>query len=418
MNGERLRGSDPVCRSLATVAVVTAAMLLAFGCAGHSGPDLVDADSRGNPLSYLVDSEPARRLLHDLLERRPPDPRLSAMAPNLLGAAPVQGRDARDDARDPLPDQAELRKLGLAVSMDFAALAFARAIGADERSRIVQAAFEGSIRDGTGRLEESLRRSGAFPYTVIFVPAWLYRSRPQNGGDFARQRQLLDRLGIANKLVASVESASVEDNAEAVATAVREATGEGQSLILVSVSKSGPEVVLALSRLLAPAEATRIVGWLNAGGVLGGTPLADIALRPPASWVTRTFFWLGGRDPAGLASLATGRSRERLKAARLPDSIAVVNLVAVPVSGSVGPKLRFTYNLLRQHGPNDGAVLLADAVWPGGVNLVALGADHYFSLLQEEAYALALMRTMAFAVGLHRVRMWPTTASTTQSGSD
>lgn len=416
MKAERRSCADAMRRRLSAAAVLTAAMLLAFGCAGRGGPDLFGGDPRGSELGRLADSEPARRLLADLLARRPPDPRLAAMAPTLLGSPLAPGRRTLSEDLDRLPDQARLRELGLEVSMDFAALAFARAVGADERSRIVQAAFEGFVLDGKARSEESLGRPGAFPYTVLFAPAWLYRSHPENGGDFARQRQLLDRLGIVNRLVASVESASVEDNAEAITAAVREATGEGRGLILVSTSKSGPEVALALSRLMTPAETAGVVGWLNAGGVLGGTPLVDAALRPPASWLTRAFFWLWGRDTAGLESMSTGPSRRRLNTARLPDSIAVINLVAVPLSGSVGPKLRWSYEILREHGPNDGAVLLADTIWPGGVNLVALGSDHFFASLQEDAYGLALMRALDLAVRLHRARAWPVAASALQPG--
>jgi hypothetical protein len=411
MKGERPRRAGVVRGRLGTATVFAVAVLLAFGCAGRGAPDLFGGDPRGSELGRLVDSEPARRLLADLLARRPPDPRLAAMAPTLLGSALAPGRGTSSEDLGRPPDQARLRELGLEVSMDFAVLAFARAIGADERSRTVQAAFEGFVLDGTARSEESLQRTGAFPYTVLFAPAWLYRSHPENGGDFARQRQLLDRLGVVNRLVASAESASVEDNAEAVAAAVREARGEGRGVILVSTSKSGPEVALALSYLITPTEAAGVVGWLNAGGALGGTPLVDAALRPPTSWLTRAFFWLWGRDIAGLASMSTGPSRRRLVGARLPDSIAVLNLVAVPLSGSVGPKLRWSYEILCEHGPNDGAVLLADSIWPGGVNLVALGSDHFFASLQEDAYGLALMRAMDLAVRLHRGRAWPVTAS-------
>ena len=35
--------------------------------------------------------------------------------------------------------------------------------------------------------------------------------------------------------------------------------------------------------------------------------------------------------------------------------------------------------LLRRYGPNDGVVLIADTVWPGGANLVALGSDHFLT---------------------------------------
>src|SRR5207249_5897437 len=213
----------------------------------------------------------------------------------------------------------------------------------------------------------------------LFAPSWLYRSHPETGADFAHQRLLLDRLGLANRLIVTGESASIEDNAAAIAAALRAARPEDGSLILVTASKSGAEAALALSRLLAPEDTARVVAWVNIVGALGGTPLADSALRPPISWLVRCVFWLNGWDWAGLTSMATRPSRDRLDGARLPESITVVNVVAVPLSGSVGATVWWGYRLLRPHGPNDGVVLLADAVWPGGVNIVAIGPDHLFA---------------------------------------
>jgi hypothetical protein len=250
-----------------------------------------------------------------------------------------------------------------------------------------------------------LRRPGAFPYTVLFAPAWLYHSHPESGADFARQRQILDRLGIPHRLIPSAESASVEENAEIIATAVREATrDESNKLIVVSDSKSGAEVALALSRLLSPKETASVAAWINLAGALRGTPLADSGLRPPISWVVGALFWLTGHDLAGPASMTTTRSRARLDGARIPSSVAIVNLVAVPVSGTVGLNVYGGYKVLSRHGPNDGVVLLADTVWPGGANIVALGADHLLGPLQDDAHALAMLRAAEVALRLHRVR--------------
>ena len=120
--------------------------------------------------------------------------------------------------------------------------------------------------------------------------------------------------------------------------------------------------------------------------------------------MARLYFWAARWDLAGLTSMATGPSRKRLEGVRLPESIAVINLVAVPVSGSVGTKVVLGYNMLHPHGPNDGVVLLADAVWPGGANIVALGADHLFVSRQHEAHDMALLRALQFAVRLHGTR--------------
>ncbi len=388
----------------APAAVLAVATLLLLGCVGRGRLEMVPGEQVGSQLGALVDSEPAQRLLVDLLARRSLDQHLTA---SLVGGG---GPDPAADLRQ-LPDQARLRDLAKEVSTDFAALAFARALSADERSRTVQAAFDDYLRDGAARSEAALRQPGGFPYTVLFAPAWLYRSHPEVGADFGRQRKLLERLGIPHRLIPSPESGSVEDNAATIAETVREIGCNEGALILISTSKSGAEVALALSRLLTAGETACVAGWLNAGGALSGTPLADAALRPPASWFTNLVLWFSGWDRAGLVSMATGPSRERLNGARLPASIAVVNLVAVPVSGTVGSTLYGGYKVLRPHGPNDGVVLLADTVWPGGANLVALGSDHFFAPLQEDTAGLALLRAVDAAVRLHGA--WPVSAGAT-----
>jgi hypothetical protein len=105
--------------------------------------------------------------------------------------------------------------------------------------------------------------------------------------------------------------------------------------------------------------------------------------------------------------MATEPSRKRLEDARLPDSVAVINLVAVPVSGSVSSQVALCYRVLLGHGPNDGVVLLADTVWPHGANIVVLGADHLFANYRGDTYGVALMRAIDFVVRRNRAATAP-----------
>jgi len=385
--------------------IVLAAAMLALGCAGQL--ERLRVDRPDAELATLVDSDAAGQLLADLLARRSRDQRLASVEP---GPPLTDVVEERDPDANRLRDQARLRELGREVSVDFAALAFARAVGADAGSRAVQAAFERFLQAGLERSAAALRRPRAFPYTVLFAPSWLYRSHPETGSDFARQRRLLDRLGIPNRLITSGESDSVEDNAAAIAAAVRAARSDNDPVIVVSASKSGAEAALALSRLLTPEETTGVAAWVNIAGALHGTPLADAALRPPASWMARTIFWINGWNWAGLASMATEPSRRRLEGARLPEAITVVNVIAVPVSGSVGATVYGGYRVLLSDGPNDGVVLLANTVWPSGVNVVALGADHLFNRSRVDAYMLAMLRAVDVAVRLSGPAAEPTAA--------
>src|SRR5262249_20214397 len=143
-------------------------------------------------LATLVDSEPAHRLLTELLERRPPpDARVATLTPSSQGTDLVTGW-----SQSQRHDQARLRDLARKVSLDFAALTFAREAGADESSGAVRRAFDRFVADGASTSGEELRGPGGFPYTVLFAPSWLYRSHPETGADLAQPRKLLARLGL------------------------------------------------------------------------------------------------------------------------------------------------------------------------------------------------------------------------------
>jgi hypothetical protein len=376
-----------------TVLAVVLAVALAVGCAHRS--DLALGDIPDSDLAGLVDSDAARQLLAEILTRRSSGARSAEAMTDTRLAHFTAAAQPLDVPR--LPAQARLRELARETSMDYSALTFAKALGADPKSQAVQAAFDRYLREGAERSTEAMTRPRAFPYTLVFAPSWLHKSHPETGSDFAFQRTLVTRLGITHRLAATGESDSVEANAATIAELIRTIGCASGPLVIVSASKSGAEAALALTGLTA-AESACVAAWINIAGALGGTPLADAALRPPVKWMARGIFWLSGWSWDALASLATKPSRHRLEGRRMPETITVLNVVAVPVSGSVGYQVYGGYQVLESHGPNDGVVLLADTVWPNGINLVALGADHLFVRWREDAYVLALLRAIDLAV--------------------
>ena len=87
-------------------------------------------------------------------------------------------------------------------------------------------------------------------------------------------------------------------------------------------------------------------------------------------------------------------SRQRFASFRVPDHILVVNYFGIPVSGSVSFWMRRSYSPLRKYGPNDGNVLLPDMVFPGGVTLTQLGADHFMRNRPLDISTVALAITV------------------------
>jgi hypothetical protein len=189
------------------------------------------------------------------------------------------------------------------------------------------------------------------------------------------------------------ENATVEENAALLATRIRQLTVTPTRIIIVSGSKGGPESALALSMLRNEPSIQLVAAWINIGGLLQGSPLADFALTWPMCWFVQMAVLPDGSF-AGIRSLSSTASQLRLQQIHVPDNILVVNLVGIPLSGQISDQARLGYAQLRSFGPNDGLTLLTNAVHARGVTIPVFGADHYFRIGDIETRTLALARAV------------------------
>lgn len=288
------------------------------------------------------------------------------------------------------------------AALDQATRAFAAAVEAEPGNRAFAELYRGvlgALRPDGGAAHASdraaevdgidaLRRA-----TVLFVPGFAWKSYPETGADFARQRALLARLGVENALLEIDENGRVDANARAIADALRRWGRERTRLLVVSTSKGGPETALALGGLLAPAETAPVRGWVSVGGLLRGSPYADRALAGIRKLFARIVLGFQGLSPHVVPDLATGVRRAAFDRLALPAATVKVAFVGAPLSSTVSADARGRFETLAPLGPNDGLTLLADELIPGGLALVELGLDHYFRDpdLDRKTLALALV---------------------------
>lgn len=340
-------------------------LLMATGCATERFP--ARGVVAGQTVATTVDSAQAQALVTG--------------APPRLGALPAPA------------DRAGWQMLATETSVDTAALLLGATIAANPVNACWRERYEAEL---------AALRAGRWPdlatedLLVLAVPGWMYRRNPETGADLARPRAVLAQLGVASELVATVENGSVEENAAILAAAVRRHAAAGRTLILLSASKGGAEVAEALGNLLAPEAARAVRAWVNVGGLLRGTPLADLATTWPMSWLAAGYFaWRDQPPGESVASLRTDRSAARLARQRPPDGLRIVNFVGIPLSGHIGPHARFGYGRLSAFGPNDALTPIADILAHGGVTIAELGLDHYFADpeidLKTAALALAVL---------------------------
>ena len=350
------------------------ALFLLSACAGLP----VSGSVGGQTIETRVDSEVASYYLANYLAGKHSNPVLDERIDRVY-----RGADGR------LPDRDELKRLSDQFSVDFAALYFADRIDHDPVNRRfrndynqIRAYVRETFHEGNVKLPAT-----ASDYEVLFVPTYLYKRLTFTGADMAVPRAALQKVGFICNFVETDDDGAIETNADIVIAAIRARAHSGHRLIIVSASKSGPEVALALTKL-GPAETAHVAAWINTVGALQGSPVADENLAPELEII------VGKVDPAGRESIMTGRSRRRFDSFRIPEHVLVVNYFGIPVSGSISFLGRRGFFPLRKYGPNDGIVLLSDMIIPRGVTLAELGSDHFLVNEHLDVKSVALAMTV------------------------
>jgi hypothetical protein len=364
--------AELICVSFKFTAFLFALLSLA-ACAGLPVRGSVD----GQIIETRVDSEVARYYLANYLAGKRDDASLDERIDRVYRSANGQ-----------LPDQNELKQLSDDFSVDFAALYLADQIARVPVNARFRKAFDRAydytrkaIADDRVRLPAS-----AGNYEVLFVPTYLYKRVVVTGADLAGPRAALQKVGFRCYFVETSDDGPIEANADVVVAAIRRRAESGRRLIIVSASKSGPEVALALTKL-GPAGTRNVAAWINAVGALKGTPLVDEQLLPELEFI------VGKVDVAGMESLTTARSRRRFNSFHIPDHVFVVNYFGIPFTGSVSFRAGRGYFPLRKFGPNDGMVLLSDMIFPRGVTIAELGSDHFMLDRHLDITTVALVTT-------------------------
>jgi hypothetical protein len=367
--------------------LLAAICLVLSGCAHVALP--ARGEVAGQVVDTTLDAPVARYYLEHYLRSARHDTLLDAELDALHRVAPNN-----------LPTREYLQNLSQHYSTDFASLYFAERLSREPRSIPWQQEFHtwlARLRKSGGSIEP---RAVFSEYLILFVPGWDYeKSGHFTGANFARPRARLEASGLATRLLEIPSTGSVGQNASAIAEALRRFPISSTKIVLVSVSSGGPATALALGDRLTSADACRVTAWVNIGGLLHGTPLFDPYRSGPRRWFGRAFAWLQGWEWKALESLGRERAGVRFTELRLPGHLLMVNYIGIPLSGNVSELARDRYFELRQHGPNDGLTLIADALIPEQPTIPVLGLDHFLAQdLELDLKTLALTLTLIEAL--------------------
>lgn len=231
---------------------------------------------------------------------------------------------------------------------------------------------------------------------LVIVPGAMYESKPELNGSFAIQRAYLAQFGWQSCYVPTEDVGVVEENACLVANAIRSFRAQGKEIVLFSASRGGAEVYHAIGNYLRPEETTHIRGWINVVGTPRGTPLADEFTDPPLRILTRTLLWVNHMGTIdAVDSMQTDiRMAAFARTPPPPPHLAILNYVAVPLSGQIREDNEGGYKRLRKYGPNDGVTVIIDEIIHGHPTLPSMGFDHHLKEPNQREKSLAVLRAM------------------------
>lgn len=170
-------------------------------------------------------------------------------------------------------------------------------------------------------------------FIVLFIPGFMYKSDTTTGADFKKQRDLLLKYGVKNKLLEIKENGLVDENARLISKYIKKEADSHKNIVLVSASKGGLETAVALGKYLKKDAVDKIRAWISIGGIHRGTYLADHAIKFPKSILARLVAWIEGFRFSQIKDMAVAKNEKIFNSLKLPKGVFYLQFIGVPLSG-------------------------------------------------------------------------------------
>jgi hypothetical protein len=234
---------------------------------------------------------------------------------------------------------------------------------------------------------------------LVIVPAAFYRQSLRTGADGRVVRAQAEQLGWQVETIPLASDGSTPVNAMMISDWL--AAQRDSRIVLVSLSKGGSDLKVALSLPGAEHAFGRVVCWLNLSGILSGTPLSEWLL----SWqveaaFSRLYYSMRGASVEFVRDLRRERGSPLDFQLRLPRNLQLINVAGFPQRRHMTSGLgRRCYDRVSPYGPNDGVIVLSDVCSLPGLIYPIWGADHLMrSGANMDALMSALLRYVAHQV--------------------
>ena len=277
-----------------------------------------------------------------------------------------------------LPGLAELQSYTTAHGIEAATRWFYQAAVESEACRAFVLLLDGvatSTGDERGSRVAGARTTLQTP-RILVVPAFFHRERPQYGGDGRFVVAAAQAAGLVAQVAQTHSRGGVSENVPLVWQAL--AACPDQPTWLVSLSQGGAEVRRLLAVHAGEPELANLRGWVNIGGLVRGSHWIDALLGDSFHRMSvRAGCRALGISYEGLRELCTDHPLW-YGPMEVPAHVTVVNLLAVPLLEHVHPRIKGRYRQMASVGPNDGMVVLSEALVRPGWIYPVWGTDHFF----------------------------------------
>jgi hypothetical protein len=244
---------------------------------------------------------------------------------------------------------------------------------------------------------EALLKLALADLTVAVAPGAFYKEHPWTGADGAAIRESVKSLGCNTALIPTASVGTLAANAETIVSWLAERSE--QRVVLVSLSKGGADVKAAFAHPRAAKAFSKLVAWINIGGVTDGSPMvAWLLQRRLATQIYRFLFWRRGRDFQFIRDLDRRRGAPLDFELVSPPQLRMIHVVGFPLRRHLRSKRAIAWHRrLSPWGPNDGAAILADSCKLPGTIVPVWDADH-FSKERVDLSALTARLLRAIAI--------------------
>jgi hypothetical protein len=305
-----------------------------------------------------------------------------------------------------LPSADELRAIRDREGVDAATALLYRAVRDAPRQR----AFLDALK---ARRREAEPSPPPGDVRLAIVPGAFYREHAHSGADGRTVREEAGRLGWPVDLIPVASTGSILGNAAEICRWL--AARRDCRIVLVSLSKGGSDLKLALRQPGAGEVFRRVAAWINLCGILDGTPMADWMLsRHPGAVLNRLYYRVLGVDLEFLRDLRRGPGSLLAAELEIPAHLQMISIVGFPQRRHLTSAMaRRCHARLAVHGPNDGVIVLADACSLPGLIYPVWGADHYLRSGEDMA---PLLRAILGFVGRELAACPPARSLTIAAG--